>query len=215
MVGLVLFATIVSNINEIFLKVNVSDREQQELFQYAKRFIRSRHLPSELERKIYRFLEVRWRRSKGLDEDKLLEGFPQPLALEIRVHLARQVISGIGFFNSDEIEPDFVLALVTILKPAVGIENLKLIRARRSSPHVFFTERCRVLIKDRHGGSIGFLRTGGVFGFPLGKMKPTRHDQAMATVNIDNFPISEVRAGLRLLCFTLSVVSCRLLRFSW
>eukprot|EP00958_Prasinococcus_capsulatus_P006717 scaffold625_cov420-Prasinococcus_capsulatus_cf.AAC.70 len=32
---------------------------------------------------------------------------------------------------------------------------------------------------------------GGVFGFPLGKVKPTRHDQAMSSVNIDNFPITE------------------------
>jgi len=191
MVGLVLFATIVSNINEIFLKVNVADREQQEVFQYAKRFIRSRNLPPDLERKIYRYLEVRWRRSKGLDEDRLLSGFPQPLAVEIRVHLARQVMSGIGFFNTTDIEPDFILALVTQLKPAVGIENMKLIRARRSCSQVFFTERCRVLLKDRHGGSYGFLRTGGVFGFPLGKVKPTRHDQAMSSVNIDNFPITE------------------------
>ena len=160
-VGILLAASIIGNINEIVLLVSAANRGHSELVAYAREFVQSRQLPAQLRTKIFRYLDIYWKQQKALNENELLSILPAQLARKVRLRLYQDLMIAIPILS--QIDKDLLYQMVALLQPKIAIHGLAIvIPNRRPQEVVFVNGRCNFV--NSHGEIVGVLSQGGVFG---------------------------------------------------
>ncbi|XP_038888707.1 cyclic nucleotide-gated ion channel 2-like [Benincasa hispida] len=167
--GLMLFVTLIGNI-QIFLQTVMASKENMQIrFRDMKWWMKRRQLPVHLRERVRNFEYQRWVTMGGLDETELIRGLPDGLRRDIKRYLCLDLVKKVPFFHMlDDLILDNICDRV---KPLLYAEGEKIVREGDPvQKMVFIIEGC----VERSQGwlSKGFvctswLNSGGFFGEEL------------------------------------------------
>ncbi|XP_022141025.1 cyclic nucleotide-gated ion channel 2-like [Momordica charantia] len=164
--GLVLFVTLIGNI-QIFLQTVMASKETMQIrFREMNWWMKRRQLPVHLRERVCNFEYQRWVAMGGLDETELIGGLPDGLRRDIKRYLCLDLVRKVPFFHMlDDLILDNICDRV---KPLLYAKGEKIVREGDPVQRVvFIVEGC----VERSQGRLskGFVATslvnsGGFFG---------------------------------------------------
>ncbi|PON60004.1 Voltage dependent potassium channel [Parasponia andersonii] len=166
--GLVLFVTLIGNI-QVFLHMVMANKKKMQLqYQDLEWWMKRRQLPSHLRERVRHFQRQSWASMGGQDEMELMQHFPDGLRRDIRRYLCIELVMKVPLFH---LLDDLILDnICDRLRPLVYSKGEKIVREGDPIQRMVFVVRGR--LNRSQGLSKGFLATsalesGGFFGDEL------------------------------------------------
>uniref|UniRef100_A0A7N0RBH2 Cyclic nucleotide-binding domain-containing protein n=1 Tax=Kalanchoe fedtschenkoi TaxID=63787 RepID=A0A7N0RBH2_KALFE len=120
--GLILFALIISNIQNYLQSSNVRVEEMRVRKQDREWWMSHRRLPENLRERIRRYEQYKWQETRGLVEDTMYMSLPKYLRRDVKRHIGLLLLFRVPLF--DQIRDDlFLEAICAHLKPVLYTEG--------------------------------------------------------------------------------------------
>jgi hypothetical protein len=99
LLGASLYAYIIGSIASLLSSVHAARNRHWERIDSVTEFLRQRHVPADLNAQVRNYYEYVWDRHQGLDTNEILNDLPEPLRLEIMLHLADSILETVPLFK--------------------------------------------------------------------------------------------------------------------
>jgi voltage-gated potassium channel len=129
----------------------------------VERFLAYRELPQALVERVGDYYDHLWAETKGFNETDIVRDLPSSIAVDLSLHLYRDLIKKVPFFA--ESEEGFVKALVHRLVPCIFPAMEWVVRKNEIGTEMFFIQRglCEV-VQAESLHRLFLLEEGGYFG---------------------------------------------------
>ncbi|KAI3520535.1 hypothetical protein L1887_09984 [Cichorium endivia] len=156
-VGLVLFALLIGNMQTYLQSTTVRLEEWRIRRTDTEQWMRHRQLPSELRESVRRYDQYKWVATRGVDEESLLRGLPLDLRRDIKRHLCYDLVRRVPLF--DQMDGRMLDAICERLKPALCTQGTCLVREGDPVNEMLFIIRGNLDSYTTNGGRTGFFNS--------------------------------------------------------
>merc|ERR1712123_511310 len=160
LLGAICFAVFIGYATSVVQSHNASKRLYAEKYSSVKHYMIFRKLPLELRKRISDYYENRYQ-GKMFNEKQILRELNPVLREHIVNHNCRELVDSVPFF--EKADPEFVSALVTLLKFEVYLFNDEIIREGTIGRKMFFISRGTVRVCSSKTANTN-LTDGSFFG---------------------------------------------------
>jgi voltage-gated potassium channel Kch len=163
LLGASMYAFIIGNIASLFSKLDSSKVNHFNRMEAVTQFLRYRHVPHELNLRVRNYYEYMWGRRRGLKEEVFLRDLPEPLKLEILLHLTRELLDKVPLFKYSS--PTLRNALLMALRLETYAPEDEIVREGEVGEEICFISQGKAEITANEGEIVhGTLEDGDYFG---------------------------------------------------
>jgi voltage-gated potassium channel len=164
LMGASLYAFIIGSIASLLSSIQAAKNSHWERIDSVTEFLRQRNVPAEIDAKVRNYYEYVWARYRGLDKNALLNDLPDPLRLEIQLHLASNILDTVPLFK--HCSPVLRNALLTSLESKTYPPDSYIANEGELGKSIFFVVEGSVeIISVEKNKSWGTLGEGDYFGY--------------------------------------------------
>ncbi|CAI9272950.1 unnamed protein product [Lactuca saligna] len=156
-VGLVLFALLIGNMQTYLQSTTVRLEEWRVRRTDTEQWMRHRQLPPELREAVRRYDQYKWVATRGVDEESLLKDLPLDLRRDIKRHLCYDLVRRVPLF--DQMDGRMLDAICERLKPALCTQGTCLVREGDPVDKMLFIIRGNLDSYTTNGGRTGFFNS--------------------------------------------------------
>jgi hypothetical protein len=182
LMGASLYAFIIGSIASLLSSIQAAKNSHWERIDSVTEFLRQRHVPAEIDAKVRNYYEYIWERYRGLDKNEMLNDLPDPLRLEILLHLASNMLETVPLFK--HCSPALRNALLTALESKTFTPGSYIANEGELGRSIFFIVEGSVEIisveKSKFWGTLG---EGDYFGY----MSLALNEHRTATIKANGF----------------------------
>ncbi|HZK19428.1 MAG TPA: cyclic nucleotide-binding domain-containing protein [Treponemataceae bacterium] len=159
--GVGMFSYVIANVSSLISNLDIARSAYQQRLEEVNSYMRSQHIPSELQHKVRDYYSYLWEKQKGVDVTSALEDIPNGLAQEIRMFLNRDMLSKVPIFK--EANDLFLRESVRLMKPQIFLPGEYIIRQGEFADCMYFLTSgdVRIVINDAEVARLG---PGSPFG---------------------------------------------------
>lgn len=162
-VGVSIYAYIVGNMANLVANLDAQAQEFRKKIDAINEYMRFREIPEHLQNRVRSYFDYVWARNKGLDEQLILEELPQPLRVDLRLFLHRQVLETVPLFQGAD--SGFLNQIVMMLEPMVAAPGDYIIRFGDVGKEMFFISKGKVnVVSGDEKTTYATLTEGAFFG---------------------------------------------------
>ncbi|KAK7332752.1 hypothetical protein VNO80_29507 [Phaseolus coccineus] len=155
--GLVLFSSLIGNMQEYLQSTTVRVEEMRVKRQDAEQWMSHRMLPENLKRRIRHYEQYQWQENRGVEEEVLIRNLPKDLRRDIKRHLCLALVKKVPMFK--EMDEQLLDAICTRLKPVLYTEKSHIFREGDPVDEMLFIMRGQVSTVTTNGGRTGFFNS--------------------------------------------------------
>jgi hypothetical protein len=163
LLGASLWAYIIGNIASLISNLDSAKAAFWNRVETVNQYLRTRQVPVALNDQVRDYYEYIWTRYRGMGRQELFADLPEPVRLEILLHLTRELIEKVPLFRFART----VLrnALLLALRPEIYAPGTTVVREGEPGSDIYFVARGRLEILSADGNtSHGTLEDGDYFG---------------------------------------------------
>ena len=161
-VGVMLFAAIISNIGTLLRTLNKSREEFAEKISVINEFMTNRQLPSLLRQRIRSYYDYMWSKQKGIVDADVLDGLPANLRTEVELFINRSTLAKVPIFRN--CSGGFLNAVVGYLEGQIYSPGDYIIFAGDLGNSMYFLSAGTVQVFSETGQLLAELGEGSFFG---------------------------------------------------
>jgi voltage-gated potassium channel len=163
LLGASMYAFIIGNIASLFSKLDSAKVNYFDRMEAVTQFLRYRQLPHELNLRVRNYYEYMWGRRRGLKDEVLLKDLPEPLKLEILLHLTRELLDKVPLFKYSS--PTLRNTLLMALRLETYAPGDEIVREGEVGEKICFISQGKADIITNKGEIVhGALEDGDYFG---------------------------------------------------
>lgn len=162
LLGIGVYGYIIGNIATLLANRDPVKNRYLEHREKLAAFLRYRHLPDDLQRRVREYYTYLWEERLLFDEPQILEGLPPALREDISMHLRRGLLERVPLFRGAD--PGFVREVALHLHRVVYTPGDLIIRSGDQGNDMFFIDRGRVQILNAEHTVTDTLSDGDFFG---------------------------------------------------
>ena len=152
LMGASLYAFIIGSIASLLSSIQAAKNSHWERIDSVTEFLRQRQVPAAIDAKVRNYYEYVWEHDRGMDKNTMLNDLPEPLRLEILLHLATNILETVPLFKN--------------CSPILRDELLVSLESRT------FTPGSNIASEGEMGRSIYFIVEGSVEIVSAAQQKP-------------------------------------------
>ncbi|XP_010914081.1 probable cyclic nucleotide-gated ion channel 14 [Elaeis guineensis] len=155
--GLVLFAHLIGNMQTYLQSVTVRLEEWRLKRRDTEEWMRHRQLPHDLQERVRRFVQYKWLATRGVDEESILRALPADLRRDIQCHLCLDLVRRVPFFS--QMDDQLLDAICERLVSSLSTEGTYIVREGDPVTEMLFIIRGRLESSTTNGGRTGFFNS--------------------------------------------------------
>ncbi|KAG4950922.1 hypothetical protein JHK85_044789 [Glycine max] len=155
--GLVLFASLIANMQKYLQSTSVRVEEMRVKRRDAELWMSHRMLPDLLKERIRRYEQYKWQENKGAEEETLIRNLPKDLRRDIKRHLCLELLRKVPMF--EDMDNQLLDALCDRLKPVLYTEKSYIVREGDPVDEMLFIMRGKLATATTNGGRTGFFNS--------------------------------------------------------
>ncbi|XP_027337369.1 cyclic nucleotide-gated ion channel 1-like [Abrus precatorius] len=155
--GLVLFASLISNMQKYLQSTTVRVEEMRLKRRDAEQWMSHRMLPDLLKERIRRYEQYKWQVNRGVEEEKLIHNLPKDLRRDIKHHLCLGLLKKVPMFEN--MDKQLLDALCDRLRPVLYTEKSYVVREGDPVDEMLFIMRGKLATATTNGGRTGFFNS--------------------------------------------------------
>ncbi|KAF7801530.1 cyclic nucleotide-gated ion channel 18 [Senna tora] len=156
-VGLVLFALLIGNMQTYLESMSARLEEWRVRKRDTEEWMRHRQLPPELQERVRRFVQYKWLATRGVDEESILLSLPLDLRREIQRHLCLALVRRVPFFS--QMDDQLLDAICERLVSSLNTEGTYIFREGDPVNEMVFIIRGQLESSTTNGGRSGFFNS--------------------------------------------------------
>eukprot|EP00262_Sarcandra_glabra_P001454 TRINITY_DN11576_c1_g1_i1.p1 TRINITY_DN11576_c1_g1~~TRINITY_DN11576_c1_g1_i1.p1 ORF type:complete len:742 (-),score=112.67 TRINITY_DN11576_c1_g1_i1:240-2465(-) len=156
-VGLVLFAHLIGNMQTYLQSITVRLEEWRLRRRDTEEWMRHRQLPQDLRQRVRRFVQYKWLATRGVDEEIILHALPTDLRRDIQRHLCLDLVRRVPFFS--QMDDQLLDAICERLVSSLSTEGTFIVREGDPVSEMLFIIRGRLESSTTNGGRTGFFNS--------------------------------------------------------
>ncbi|XP_076937603.1 cyclic nucleotide-gated ion channel 17-like [Bidens hawaiensis] len=156
-VGLVLFAHLIGNMQTYLQSLTMRLEEWRLRRRDTEEWMQHRQLPEDLRKRVRRFVQYKWVATRGVNEEAILHGLPPDLRRDIQRHLCLDLVRRVPFFS--QMDDQLLDAICERLVSSLSTEGAYLVREGDPVTEMFFIIRGRLESSTTNGGRTGFFNS--------------------------------------------------------
>jgi hypothetical protein len=161
--GASIYAFVIGNIASLLSNLDRAKATFWNRVETANQYLRSRRVPAGLSEHIRNYYEYVWEKYHGMSELELFADLPDPVRLEILLHLTHDLLEKVPLFR--HCSPALRNALLMALRPQVFGPGGYIVREGEVGNEIYFISQGTVEITSQEGDSShGTLGSGEYFG---------------------------------------------------
>jgi CRP-like cAMP-binding protein/voltage-gated potassium channel Kch len=172
LIGGVIFAVIISNLEEVVAHADISSILYQRKVEEIKKYLKFRKLPVALQTSILQYYNNLWLQQKAVDTDKILKFLPQSMRLKLMLWQTQPILEKISFIKDWKCFKE----VAELLRPQTFLVNEKVFEPEQVSEYLFLLVKgsLRYLSRDLLTNYITFHQGDcvGDFQFFAKKLHP-------------------------------------------
>ncbi|KAL7150642.1 hypothetical protein ABFS83_05G127300 [Erythranthe nasuta] len=157
MLGLVLFAHLIGNMQTYLQSMTVRLEEWRVKRRDTEEWMRHRQLPEGIQRRIRRFTQYKWFTTRGVDEETILRGLPTDLRRDIQRHLCLDLVRRVPFFS--KMDDQLLDAICERLVSSLNTQGTYIVREGDPVAEMLFIIRGTLESSTTNGGRTGFFNS--------------------------------------------------------
>jgi hypothetical protein len=173
LLGASMYAFIIGNIASLFSSIDSARASFWNRIEALNQYLRSRQVPSVVNKQVRNYYEYLWARHRGVREDALFDDLPVSFRLDILQHLTRDLLEKVPLFKYCSATLKNVLLMA--LKPQTYPPDGYIVREGEVGEEIYFIGEGIAEITSDEGKNIhGTLEGGDYFGdlsFILGEKR--------------------------------------------
>jgi hypothetical protein len=161
--GASIYALIIGNIASLLSGINSAKVKYNNKTEAITQYLHYHQVPQELISHIRNYYDFIWNRYRGLNEDDLFFDLPQPLRIEVLLHITRKLLGKVPLFR----HCSSVLrnVLLTALELQIYSPNSYIVHEGELGENIYFITEGKVEILSDEGNTFrGILEEGEYFG---------------------------------------------------
>ncbi|KAL5171631.1 putative cyclic nucleotide-gated ion channel 10 [Glycine soja] len=155
--GLVLFASLIGNMQKYLQSTNVRVEEMRIKRRDAELWMSHRMLPDLLKERIRRYEQYKCQENRGVEEETLIRNLPKDLRRDIKRHLCIDLLRKVPMF--EDMDNQLLDALCDKLKPILYTEKSYIVREGDPVDEMLFIMRGKLATATTNGGRTGFFNS--------------------------------------------------------
>ncbi len=160
--GAAMYGYIIGNVASLLANLDVLRSRHLSRMETINHFMRDRRVPRELQARVRDYYNYMWESRMG-QEAEMLDDLPEPLHIEIALHLNRNILRKVPLFEGASEE--FLRDLVVHLDPLVFLPGQALMRRGEIGHRLYFINKGRVdVLSQDDSGVIATLSDGDFVG---------------------------------------------------
>ncbi|PNX94924.1 cyclic nucleotide-gated ion channel-like protein [Trifolium pratense] len=156
-VGLVLFAHLIGNMQTYLQSITVRLEEWRLKRRDTEEWMKHRQLPQFLRERVRRFVQYKWLATRGVDEETILRGLPTDLRRDIQRHLCLDLVRRVPFFS--QMDDQLLDAICERLVSSLSTQGTYIVREGDPVTEMLFIIRGRLESSTTNGGRTGFFNS--------------------------------------------------------
>ncbi|CAL2226321.1 unnamed protein product [Prunus armeniaca] len=156
-VGLVLFAHLIGNMQTYLQSITVRLEEWRLKRRDTEEWMKHRQLPEDLRRRVRRFVQYKWLATRGVDEEAILHGLPADLRRDIQRHLCLDLVRRVPFFS--QMDDQLLDAICERLVSSLSTAGTYIVREGDPVTEMLFIIRGALDSSTTNGGRTGFFNS--------------------------------------------------------
>jgi hypothetical protein len=163
LLGASLWAYIIGNIASLISNLDSAKAAFWNRVETVNQYLRTRQVPAALNDQVRGYYEYLWTRYRGMSRQELFADLPEPVRLDILLHLTRELVEKVPLFRF----ASAVLrnALLLALRPEIYAPDTIVAREGEPGNEIYFVGRGRLEILSAGGtASHGVFEDGDYFG---------------------------------------------------
>lgn len=156
-VGLVLFAHLIGNMQTYLQSMTVRLEEWRLKRTDTEEWMSHRQLPHDLRERVRRFVQYKWLATRGVDEESILQSLPADLRRDIQRHLCLDLVRRVPFFS--QMDDQLLDAICERLVSSLSTEGTYIVREGDPVTEMLFIIRGRLESSTTNGGRTGFFNS--------------------------------------------------------
>jgi len=159
--GVGMYTYAIANVSSLVSNLDVGRAAFQRRMEEINAFLRSQRIPPKLQERVRDYYSYLWAQKRSATTGSVVEELPKSLALEILLHLNRDLLSRVEFFReADEL---FIRESVQLLRPRVFLPDEYIIRQGEYGDCMYFLTGGEVEVTV-DGERVATLGAGSPFG---------------------------------------------------
>ncbi|KAK0572797.1 hypothetical protein LWI29_037434 [Acer saccharum] len=156
-VGLVLFAHLIGNMQTYLQSITVRLEEWRLKRRDTEEWMEHRQLPQDLRERVRRFVQYKWIATRGVDEESILFALPTDLRRDIQRHLCLDLVRRVPFFS--QMDDQLLDAICERLVSSLSTKGTYIVREGDPVTEMLFVIRGRLESSTTNGGRTGFFNS--------------------------------------------------------
>jgi hypothetical protein len=159
--GVGMYTYAIANVSSLVSNLDVARAAYQRRLEEINAFLRSQKIPAPLQEKVRDYYSYLWSEKRSVTTGSVVEELPRSLALDILLHLNRDLLSRVEIFQgADEL---FIRESVQLLRPRVFLPDEYIIRQGEYGDCMYFLTGGEVEVTI-DGQRVARLGAGSPFG---------------------------------------------------
>ncbi|KAK8545359.1 hypothetical protein V6N12_026195 [Hibiscus sabdariffa] len=156
-VGLVLFAHLIGNMQTYLQSITVRLEEWRLKRRDTEEWMRHRQLPQDLRERVQRFVQYKWLATRGVDEESIVRALPPDLRRDIQRHLCLDLVRRVPFFS--QMDDQLLDAICERLVSSLSTQGTYIVREGDPVTEMLFIIRGKLESCTTNGGRTGFFNS--------------------------------------------------------
>lgn len=156
-VGLVLFAHLIGNMQTYLQSITVRLEEWRLKRRDTEEWMRHRQLPENLQQRVRRFTQYKWLTTRGVNEESILQALPADLRRDIQRHLCLDLVRRVPFFS--QMDDQLLDAICERLVSSLSTQGTYIVREGDPVTEMLFVIRGTLESSTTNGGRTGFFNS--------------------------------------------------------
>ncbi|KAF6149092.1 hypothetical protein GIB67_018670 [Kingdonia uniflora] len=156
-VGLVLFAHLIGNMQTYLQSITVRLEEWRLKRRDTEEWMRHRQLPQDIRERVRRFVQYKWLATRGVNEEAILYALPTDLRRDIQRHLCLDLVRRVPFFS--QMDDQLLDAICERLVSSLCTEGTYIVCEGDPIAEMLFIIRGRLESCTTNGGRTGFFNS--------------------------------------------------------
>ncbi|XP_078157766.1 cyclic nucleotide-gated ion channel 17-like [Carex rostrata] len=156
-VGLVLFALLIGNVQTYLQSITVRVEEWRLKQRDTEKWMKHRQLPQKLQDRVRRFVQYKWLATRGVDEESILETLPADLRRDIKRHLCLNLVRRVPLFA--QMDEQLLNAICERLVSSLCTEGTYVVSEGDPVTEMLFVIRGKLESSTTNGGRTGFFNS--------------------------------------------------------
>jgi len=163
LLGVGMYGCVIGNVTSLLANIDLAKSHYRDTMERLTAFMKYRHLPPALQRRIRDYYAYLWENRLGYDESTVLTELPDSLRTDVALFLRRDLLEHAPLFQGASHE--FIREIALELRPIVMTPGDYVFRAGQFGRHMYFISRGTMEVISADGKTImNTLIDGDFFG---------------------------------------------------